>query len=135
MTTRALPLLVAAALAVSGCGSDPSNKVDTKQIRSVVTQFALANGPKACQLLSPAGVVNVYGSFTQPVTQARANCVAKSSTFKGKPVKLTVLRVIDQDTVKQGALSKDGKITYSITLRKFGPSWRIDEITQHRTTP
>lgn len=135
MTKRALPLLAAVVVAVSGCGSDTPAKVDTKQIRSVVRQFALGDGPKVCQLLSPAGVVNVYGSFTQPVTQARANCVAKSSAFKGRPVKLTVLRVIDQDTVKQGALSEDGKVTYSITLRKFGPSWRIDEITQHRTTP
>jgi hypothetical protein len=133
MMTRALPLLAAAALAVSGCGSDSSNKVDVKQIRSVVTQFAEADGPQACKLLSPDGVVNVYGSFTQPVTQARANCLAKSSSFKGAPIKLTVLKVIDSDTVKQGAISQDGKITYSVTLRKFGPSWRIDEITQHRT--
>jgi flavin-binding protein dodecin len=135
MTTRVLPLLAAAALAVSGCGSDGSTTVDTKQIRSVVTQFATDNGPKACQLLSPAAVVNVYGSFTQPVTQARANCLAKASSFKGQAVNLTVLRVIDSDTVKQGAISKDGKVTYNVTLRKFGPSWRIDEITQHRTTP
>jgi len=133
MTTRVLPLLAAAALAVSGCGDDASKKVDAKQIRSVVTQFAEANGPKACQLLSPDGVVNVYGSFTQPVTQARANCLARSSSFKGRPVQLTVLKVIDADTVKQGALSKDGKVTYNVTLRKFGPSWRIDEITQHKT--
>jgi hypothetical protein len=133
MTTRVLPLLAAAAIAVSGCGDAASKKVDSKQIRSVVAQFAESNGPKACQLLSPDGVVNVYGSFTQPVQQARANCLAKSSSFKGRPVKLTVLKVIDADTVKQGAISEDGKTTYNVTLRKFGPSWRIDEITQHRT--
>jgi hypothetical protein len=133
MTTRALPLLAAAALAVSGCGGDSSKKVDVKQIRSVVTQFAEADGPKACQLMSPQGLVNVYGGFTKPVAVARANCIAKSSSFKGRPVRLTVLKVIDADTVKQGALSQNGKITYNVTLRKFGPSWRIDEITQHKT--
>lgn len=133
MTTRALPLLAAAALAVSGCGDDPAKNVDVKQIRSVVTQFAESSGPSACRLLSPDGVVNVYGGFTQPVTQARANCLAKASSFKARPVKLTVLKVIDQDTVKQGALSLDGKVTYSVTLRKFGPSWRIDQITQRKT--
>ena len=49
------------------------------------------------------------------------------------PVRLTVLHVIDGDTARQGALSPDGKITYNVTLRKFGPSWRIDEITQVKT--
>jgi hypothetical protein len=131
MTTRVLPLLAAAALAVSGCGG--SKSVDSKQIRSVVTQFAAADGPKACSLLSPDGLVNVYGGFTKPLAVARANCLAKSSSFKGQPVRLTVLRVIDAVTVKQGALSQDGKITYNVTLRKFGPSWRIDEITQRKT--
>jgi hypothetical protein len=133
MTTRVLPLLAAAALAVSGCGGNGSIKVDSKQIRSVVTQFAAADGPKACALMSPDGLVNVYGGFTQPVAKARANCLAKSSKFKGRPVRLTVLKIIDAATVKQGALSPDGKITYSVTLRKFGPSWRIDEVTQRKT--
>src|SRR3954471_13602346 len=114
MTTRVLPLLAAAALAVSGCGDDASKTVDVKQIRSVVTQFADANGPKACALLSPDGLVNVYGGFTQPVAQARANCLRKSVSFKGRPVTLTVLKVIDGDTVRQGSLSPDRKITYSV---------------------
>jgi hypothetical protein len=133
MTTRALPLLAAAALALPGCGDDPAKKVDVKQIRSVVTQFAAADGPKACSLMSPDGLVNVYGGFTQPVAQARANCLRAAARFKGQNVKLTVLHVIDSDTVRQGALSPNGKITYNVTLRKFGPSWRIDEITQVKT--
>jgi hypothetical protein len=135
MTTRALPLLAAAALAVSGCGDDAPKNVDTQQIKSVVTQFAEASGPKACALMSPDGLVNVYGGFTQPVAQARANCLRASSKFKGQKVKLTVLHVIDDDTARQGALSPDGRITYNVTLRKFGPSWRIDEITQSKTKP
>jgi hypothetical protein len=133
MTKRALPLLAAAAIAISGCGDDGSGTVDTKQVQSVVKQFAAANGPKACALMSPDGLVNVYGGFTKPVAAARANCLAKSRSFKGAPVRLTVTKVIDSDTVKQGALSADGKTTYSVTVRKFGPSWRIDAITQHRT--
>jgi len=44
------------------------------------------------------------------------------------PLSLAGLRVIDAATVRQGALSPDGKVTYNVTLRKFGPSWRIDEI-------
>jgi hypothetical protein len=133
MTTRVLPLLAVTALIVAGCGDDPANKVDVKQIRSVVTQFAESNGPEACNLLSPDGVVNVYGAFTQPVNKARANCLAHAAKFRAKPVKLTVLRVIDDQTVKQGAISPNGAITYNVTLRKFGPSWRIDEITQRKT--
>jgi hypothetical protein len=133
MTKRVLPLMAVAALALAGCGGDPSKKVDVKQIHSVVTQFAEATGPKACNLLSPDGVVNVYGAFTQPVQQARANCLARSPKFNGRPIKLTVLKVIDPDTVRQGATNLKGDITYNVTLRKFGPSWRIDEITQRKT--
>jgi hypothetical protein len=133
MAKRVLPLLTVAALLLAGCGDSSSTKVDVKQIQSVVKQFASATGPKACRLLSPDGVVNVYGGFTQPVEKARANCIAHSSQFRGAPIKLTVLRVIDSDTVKQGAMNEKGDVTYNITLRKFGPSWRIDEITQRKT--
>jgi hypothetical protein len=131
MTKRVLPLLAAGAIALAGCGSDA--KVDTGQVRSVVTQFAEADGPKACDLLSPDAVVNLYGGFTQPVAQARANCLARSSSFKGRPVRITVVNVIDPDTVKVGATNNKGDVTYSVTLRKFGPSWRIDEVRQQRT--
>jgi len=133
MAKRVLPLLSIAAVVLAGCGADTSPNVDVKQIQSVVQQFAAGTGPKACALLSPDGVVNVYGAFTQPVAKARANCIARSSSFRGAPIKLTVLRVIDDQTVKQGATNEKGDVTYSITLRKFGPSWRIDEITQRKT--
>ena len=133
MAKRVLPLLPIAAVLLAGCGGDSSTKVDVKQIQSVVKQFAAATGPQACQLLSPDGVVNVYGQFTQPVKQARANCLAHASKFRGAPIKLTVLRVIDDQTVKQGATNMKGDVTYNVTLRKFGPSWRIDEITQRKT--
>jgi hypothetical protein len=132
MKKRALPLLAAATLALAGCGNSASG-IDAKQIRSVVTQFAAADGPKACSLLSPDGLVNVYGGFTMPLARARANCLRASAGFRGRPVTLTVMRVIDPNTVKQGALSPNRKVTYSVTLRKFGPSWRIDEITQSKT--
>jgi hypothetical protein len=133
MAKRVLPLLPIAAVLLAGCGADTSSKVDVKQIQSVVKQFAAATGPKACTLLSPDGVVNVYGAFTQPVAKARANCFARAPRFRGAPIKLTVLRVIDDQTVKQGATNMKGDVTYNITLRKFGPSWRIDEITQRKT--
>jgi hypothetical protein len=132
MAKCVLPLLATVAVLVAGCGQE-STKVDVKQIQSVVRQFAASTSPQACQLLSPDGVVNVYGAFTQPVTKARANCIARASSFRGAPIKLTVLRVIDDATVKQGATNEKGDVTYNITLRKFGPSWRIDEITQRKT--
>jgi hypothetical protein len=131
MTKRVLPLLATGAIALAGCGS--SGKVDTNQVRSVVTQFAEADGPKACELLSPDALVNLYGGFTQPVPRARAACVAKSPSFKGRPVTITAVNVIDPATVKVGATNKKGDVTYSVTLRKFGPSWRVDEVRQQRT--
>ncbi|MEA2427308.1 MAG: hypothetical protein QOF37_936 [Thermoleophilaceae bacterium] len=134
MTKRLIPLLAAAAaLALAGCND--TQGVDVKQVRSVVNQFAESGGPNACALLSPSAVVNLYGGFTQPVTQARKSCVAQSKSFRGQAVTINTVNVVDPNTVKVGATNKKGDITYSVTVRKFGPSWRIDDVRQAKTKP
>ena len=133
MTARRTAFLVAgAALAAGGCADDPSRKVDTAQIRSVVHQFAAADGPEACRLMSPKALQNVYGGFSKPVAVSRANCIRRSARFKGQPVTIQSLRVVDPVTVRVGAQNRQKTVSYHVTLRKFGPSWRIDDISQEK---
>lgn len=131
---RCVPALLACAvaLAVAGCGDDKST-VDVKQVRSVVTQFGESTNAHACDLLSPNALQDVYGGFKNPLPQAKANCIKRSRTFKGEPVHITNVNIIDANTVRVTTLSPDGKITYNIAVRRFGPAWRIDDITQTKT--
>jgi len=128
MPKRLLAPLIAAALVVAGCGEGP--QVDTEQIRSVVEQFALADDAHACKLLSPNAVVDLYGKFEQPEATARANCVRRSKDFEGEPVTIENLNVIDEDRARVSAIDQDGEVSYGVSLRRYGPSWRIESISQ-----
>ena len=129
-----LPALLACAvaLALAGCGGGGKTSADVAQIRSVVTQFATADDAHACALLSPDALVHLYG-FRKPVDAARASCVRRSAEFRGEPVKITQVAVIDATTAHAIALNPAGDVTYTVTLRRFGPAWRIDGITQSKT--
>jgi hypothetical protein len=132
---KRLPALFACAaiaVAIGGCGDD-TRGVNLAQVRSVVHQFAKADDAKACELLSPNALVNVYGGFRKPVDESRAICERRSKNFEGEDVKVTDLNVIDPDTVRVTALSPKGDVTYFVGVRKFGPAWRVDEITQKKT--
>lgn len=123
--------LCAAAAFVAGCGQD-AGAVDLNQVKSVVRQFAVAHDASACQLLSPTALQDVYGGFSKSVPASRAECVKRSAHFKGEPVKITTWKIVDQDTVRVGALNPKGTVLYTISLGKYGPSWRIDSITQQK---
>jgi hypothetical protein len=133
MAKRPITLFVCVALAaLAGCG-DETKGIDLAQVRSVVTQFAEADDAHACELLSPNALVNVYGGFKKPVEEAHAICVRRSSKFKGEPVTITNVNPIDPDTVRVTALNPKGDVTYNVAVRRFGPAWRIDEISQSKT--
>ena len=132
MRTVTLIAACAALLILPGCGSDTSKKVDTAQIRSVVQQFAAADGPKACALMSPQGLVNVYGGFTKPVSVARAECLRRSARFKGEKIQLQEIEVVDDSNVRVGALNHNGTVSYNVKLVRLGPSWRIEKINQSK---
>jgi hypothetical protein len=121
-----------AAVAVAGCGDDKSG-VDVAQIRSVVNQFATSTGAHACDLLSPKALQDVYGGFKKPVPVAKATCVRRSSRFRGQPITIKELDIIDASTARVVALNPKGDVTYNVAVRRFGPAWRIDDITQSKT--
>jgi hypothetical protein len=123
--------LTALALALPGCGEDAKTKQSRADIRQVVTRFAAAHDASACNLLTDDGLRNVYGGFTASPAKAKRNCIARSTRFKGEAVKVTQINFTDANTAKAGALGANGKVAYTVTLRRSGNSrWRINQITQ-----
>ena len=129
MALRLSALLAALAAAVAGCGSSTEG-VDTEQIKSVVLQFAAADDAHACELLSPREVVNLYGNFTKSVPEAKAACRRRSKDFEGEQVTIKNLNVIDQNRARVSAENPAKTVTYGVSLRRYGPSWRIESISQ-----
>ena len=129
------PALIAAALlaaVLAGCGDDPERRIDTQQIRQVVTDFAAADGPEACELLTPDAVVNVYGGFTKPFRVSHAECVRRAKDFKGEKVTLGEIEVVDDASVRIGAKNSDNTVSYNVKVVRFGEKWLIDKINQSR---
>ena len=134
MRARTLIAAAVAATALAGCGDDPERRIDTEQIRDVVTQFAAADGPEACELLSPDAVVNVYGGFTKPFRVSHAECVRRSRDFKGEQITLGQIEVVDDASVRIGAKNSDETVSYNVKVVRLGDKWRIDKINQSRIT-
>jgi hypothetical protein len=133
MRERLPALLACAALAAPGCGDGGASNPDYAQVRSVVTQFAEASDARACDLLSPDALVELYGGFRKPVGVARAACVRRSRAFRGESVTITQVFVHADGTADVTALDPAGDVTYNVDVRKLGPAWRIDGVSQSRT--
>jgi hypothetical protein len=134
MRTRTLIAAVATATALAGCGDDPAKRIDADQIRKVVTEFAAADGPEACDMLSPDAVVNVYGGFTKPLRVSYAECVRRSKQFKGERLHLGKMEVVDDSSVRLDAENSDRSVSYNVKVVRFGEDWLIDKINQSRIT-
>src|SRR5688572_13756819 len=132
MPRRALIPAVLAASALAGCGDDPAKRIDTGEIRQVVTQFAAADGPEACDMLSPDGIVNVYGGFTKPLRESRAICERRSKDFKGEKIHLGKLEIVDDSSVRIDAENSDHTVSYNVKVVRIGGEWLIEKINQSR---
>src|SRR5437764_15103900 len=123
---RTLALIAGAcALALAGC-TDHSK--DEKQIRALVTQFAGASGPRACDLMTTVALGQVYGNGHPE--NGRKNCLAQSKRFRGAAVHITNIHFSDNDTAKAFTMDATGRINYTVTAVRFGKRWKIDGITR-----
>jgi hypothetical protein len=129
-------MLALAVLCLAGCGQSAKEKADLGQARSVVTRFAAAQDPSACDLMTTNALRSVYGDFKGPRKTAHANCVKKASGFKGDRVTIIKSSLIDDLTAKVVAHSSDEKFSFSVNLRRVaaGKPWRIDSISQAKLT-
>lgn len=119
-------------LTAAGCGDSTPKHVNPAQLRGIVQRFANAHGASACKLLSDQALINVYGGFKKKPAQARAACVRQSSNFKGQPVKITSMNIIDDSTVRIGATNMKGDVAYVVNVRRFGNTWLIDRINRSK---
>jgi hypothetical protein len=132
---RTLVLALCAAV-LAGCGTDPKEKADLGQARSVVERFAGASDASACDLLTNEALVNLYGNFTAAPAKAKANCAKTAARFKGGQIRIIRSEILDDLTAKVVAHSADEKFSYSVNLRRVSGDkpWRIDSISQAKLT-
>ena len=125
-------LLLSLALAAAGCGTDPKEKADLGQARSVVERFAGASDASACDLLTTVALQNLYGNFSATPAKSKANCVKTAAGFKGGQIRIIRSELLDNLTAKVVAHSADEKFSYSVNLRRVSGTkpWRIDSIAQ-----
>jgi hypothetical protein len=139
---RAIALLALATvpLSTAGCGTSAEEAANLKRVRALVTAFAEAHGPQACQLLTGPQVVKLYGGGGTPapkVPVARAKCVRASASFRGEPIKITNAQIVNDTTAKVNAENQAGTFTYTVTLSRGTKKkpWKIDDIHQYLVKP
>ena len=139
----------AAALALAACGAedivpgvgeDDLNSSEGKKVVSAIERFAEARGPEACDMLTPAALRNVYGAKeppgpppeleSPPPAISLAECRRRAPGFRGAAVEVTKVDLVGDRAAKAEATSDDGDRSYSITVRRKGDVWLIDEIRE-----
>lgn len=139
----------AAALSLAACGAEDivpgvgGDDIDTrtgKQAKAAVERFSEANGPEACDLLTPSALRNVYGAKeppgpppeleSPPPPISLAECRRRAPSFKGQKIDVTKVDVVGDRAAKVEATSDGGDRSYSVTVRRKGDAWLVDEIRE-----
>jgi hypothetical protein len=126
---------------VPGLGSDDLNSKTGQQVAAAVERFSEATGPAACDMLTPAALRNVYGAKEPPGAPpdleapppaiSLAECRRRAPKFRGAKVDVNKVDIIgDNRAAKAEVTSDNGNRTYTITLRRKGSTWLIDEIRE-----
>ena len=125
---------------VPGLGSDDLNSSKGQQAAKAVERFAAASGPEACDMLTPAALKNVYGAKEPPGPPALlegpppaislAECRRRAVKFSGDKVDVTKVDIIGDRAAKVEADTDDGRRTFTITVRRKGDAWLVDDIRE-----
>jgi hypothetical protein len=126
MLKRTAALAAAAgALALAGCGDDWDD--DRRAAERVAREFALADGPEACDLMSEAGLRDVYGGDIS--RSPYYNCLARSNRFEGQEIEIKDTEKDDDDRITVAAKTADDR-HFRVTLREAVGEWRVDRIIE-----
>ena len=150
MFARSAAVLAAAAAAtalgacsadsVPGVNSDDADTAEGKRAKAAVERFARADGPEACDMLTPAALRNVYGAkeppgpppeIDQPPPKiSLAECRRRAVKFGGEKIEVEKVDVVgDGRAARVDATSKDER-TFTVTVRQKGDAWLVDEIRE-----
>ncbi len=139
---------VAAALTLGACSADVvpgvgGDDIDTKtgkRARAAVERFAEASGPEACDMLTPSALRNVYGAKEPPGPPPEleappppislAECRRRAVKFSGTEVDVSKVEVIGDRAAKVEATTDGGDRAFTITVRRKGERWLVDEIRE-----
>jgi hypothetical protein len=120
--------LACAALALAACGDD-GDQNERADVQDVVENFALADGPKACDYLGGQALEDNYGG--NDYASGKVKCQAAAKDFEGEEIKVNRVQVTSDTTARVDAESKDGKV-YVVSLSKPEDDWVIERIVQQR---
>ena len=126
-----IPLAIAlacAALALAACGDD-GDQNQRDDVQRVVENFALADGPKACDYLGGQALEDNYGG--QDYASGKEKCRKAAGKFEGEAIVVKRVQVTSDTTARVDAESKDGRV-YVVSLSKPEDDWVIERIIQQR---
>lgn len=149
---RSRPLVVLAAavasLSLAACGAesipgvdnDDSDTAKGKRAKAAVERFARADGPEACDMLTPAALRNVYGKDEPPgpapeITDpppavSLAECRRRSARFAADDVEVDKVDIVGEDERAARVDASTDERNFTVTLRQKGDAWLIDEIRE-----
>ena len=125
---------------VPGVGEDDLETKTGKEAKAAVVRFADAAGPEACDMLTPSALRNVYGANEPPGPPPElegpppeislAECRRRSVKFSGGKIDVDKVDIVGDRAAKVEATTDNGERTYTITVRRKGDRWLIDEIRE-----
>jgi hypothetical protein len=112
------------ALALAGCGEENSRYRD--EVERVVMDFARADGPEACELLTPRALRQVYGG--ERPKRGYERCLRRSERFEGEKIEIDDLNFRGDLSATVRASTEDEDRRYRVGVKNLADTWLIDSI-------
>jgi hypothetical protein len=115
----------AGALALAGCGDDDAD--EKRAAERVAREFALADGPEACDLMSENALEDVYG--LDDSQHAYYNCIDRSDRFEGQEIDIEDTKRGEDDRITVTATTPDDR-QFKVTLNETAGEWKVDRVIE-----
>jgi hypothetical protein len=113
------------ACALAGCGGDDA---DERAAERVVREFAAADGPEACDLMSERALDDVYGGDRSKTPYYE--CLERSGRFEGQEVDIEDTERGKGDRITVTATTPDDDRQFKVSLDETAGKWLVDRIIE-----